>query len=78
MGWKEKGIEDARKGNDYKEPSRDVVDRIAGFTSKDEKEWKEDYKWGYGIGTSQRSSDTSSESDSGSSSSSSSSGGSGK
>ena len=72
MGWKEKGIDDARKGSKYDEPSRDLVDRVSGFTSKDEDQWKKDYGKGYEIGTHQRVADSNSDD------SSSSSGGSGK
>lgn len=74
MSWKTKGIDDGRKANDYEEPKRDIVNKIAGYTEKDEKEWKKDYNDGYKIGTSQRVADSNYDSDSSSSSD----GGSGK
>lgn len=65
MSWKEKGIHDAREGNDYKEPKKDLLDNIGlGYSDKSMEKIKKEYDEGYKIGTSQRVADSNSDSSS--------------
>ncbi|MEO5646182.1 MAG: hypothetical protein ABIO57_03760 [Candidatus Paceibacterota bacterium] len=59
MGHKEKGIDDARAGKPYEEPTKDLIDHVGlGYSNEEIKNQKDDYGSGYEIGTAQRVADS--------------------
>lgn len=57
--WKNKGFDDARKGNDPDEPEKDVIDAVGlGYSDDQVQQHKDEYEEGYELGTSQRLADS--------------------